>query len=226
MTLISVSAAERIPARPAVGRVEPAPSEGGTLGNERLTALAGALLLLPLAIIGVTLLRLHTLLWTHLFVGVLLIPPVALKLASTGYRFMRYYTHNATYRERGAPPATLRVLGPGLVITTVVVFVSGVLLLYVGPSSRSTLLPIHKVSFILWAMFFAVHVLAHLLELPGALRGDYAPASVAGPRLRGRDGRALALVGALVAGVVLAILVIPEFTAWTNWNAVFHLHGH
>jgi hypothetical protein len=182
------------------------------------------MLIIPLLVIGLTLLRLHTLLWVHLFVGMLLIPPVALKLASTSYRFMRYYTHNATYRARGAPPAILRALGPGLVLTTLIVFVTGVLLLFIGPGSRSTLLPIHKISFIVWAAFFGVHVLAHLLELPPALRGDFAPASAVQPRLPGRDGRALTLVGMLALGVLVAVLVIPEFASWTSWNAIFHHH--
>ena len=49
---------------------------GGTAGNERLTAATGAVLLVLLAVIGVTILRLRPLLSVHLFVGMLLIPPV------------------------------------------------------------------------------------------------------------------------------------------------------
>src|SRR5580700_5059032 len=74
---------------------------GGTTGNERLTAATGVLLLVLLAVIGVTILRLGQLLWVHLFVGMLLLPPVLLKLGSTGYRFARYYTANPAYREKG-----------------------------------------------------------------------------------------------------------------------------
>jgi len=199
---------------------------GGTKGNERLTALAGALLIVPLAVIGVTIIDLSGLLWLHLFVGMLLIGPVALKLASTLYRFTRYYTRDAAYRAVGPPITFLRVLGPLVVIATLVVFVTGVVLLFAGPSARSAVLPIHKISFIVWAVFTGVHILAHLPALPAALRGDYAPrAALAGPRLAGRDGRSLALVGALVAGLVLAVLVLGEFGAWTHWNA-FHHHGH
>src|SRR6266700_2655738 len=40
----------------------------------------------------------------HMFVGLLLIPPVALKLASTGYRFVRYYTASPAYRRKAPPP--------------------------------------------------------------------------------------------------------------------------
>jgi hypothetical protein len=200
---------------------------GGTKGNERLTGLAGALLIVLLAVIGVTIIDLRGLLWLHLFVGMLLIGPLALKLASTLYRFTRYYTRDAAYRAVGPPITVLRVLGPVVVLTTLVVFVTGVVLLFAGPSSRAAVLPIHKISFIVWIAFTGVHVLAHLPALGAALRGDYAPGgTLPGPRLAGRDGRSLALAGALVAGLVLAVLVLGEFGSWTHWNATFHHHGH
>ena len=76
---------------------------GGTDGNERLTAATGVLLIVLLAVIGVTILRIGTAVWVHLFVGMLLIPTVLLKLASTGYRFARYYTATPLPRARGRP---------------------------------------------------------------------------------------------------------------------------
>jgi hypothetical protein len=197
---------------------------GGTTGNERLTATTGAALIVLLAVIGVTLLRLRPLLSVHLFVGMLLIPPTLLKLASTGYRFILYYTHNRAYRRKGPPPTVLRMLAPMMVLSTAVVFASGVALLFIGPSSRDTLLPIHKVSFIVWSGFFVVHVLGHLLELAPALRADYAPAAGLTSDVTGRAGRTLALTGTIVAGVVLAILVIPEFGPWLHNSTLFHEH--
>jgi integral membrane sensor domain MASE1 len=74
---------------------------GGIDGNERLTAVAGVLLLVLFAVIGVTIIRIGQLPWLHLFLGLLLIGPVALKLASTGYRFARYYLATAAYRLNG-----------------------------------------------------------------------------------------------------------------------------
>jgi hypothetical protein len=44
----------------------------------------------------------------------------------------------------------------------------------------------------------------------------------------GGTGRGLALVGALVGGVVLAVVLIPDFSAWTASGAFahhHHLHG-
>ena len=50
-----------------------------------------AVLLVLLAAEGVTILRVHQLLSPHVFIGVVLIPPVLLKVASTTRRFARYY---------------------------------------------------------------------------------------------------------------------------------------
>lgn len=194
---------------------------GGTTGNERLTAATGVLLLVLLAVIGVTILRLGQLLWLHLFVGMLLLPPVLLKMGSTGYRFARYYTANPAYREKGAPAAPMRLLAPFVVISTVVVMGSGVALLFAGPSSRGTLFPIHKLSFFAWLAFTALHVLGHLLDLPAPLRADFrANAGLSGQE-PGRNGRVLSLIGVLVAGLVLAVLLIPEFSPWLH----AHLHA-
>lgn len=197
---------------------------GGTAGNERLTAATGAMLIVLLAVIGVTILRVRPLLSVHLFVGMLLIPPVLLKLTSTGYRFVRYYSGSPIYVRKGPPPAALRAMAPIVVLTTVVVFGSGVALLFAGPQSRDTLLPIHKISFIAWIAFTALHVLGHLREMPRALRADYGSSARWSSDTTGRSGRVLSLAGALVAGVVLAILVIPEFGPWLHASGLFHHH--
>jgi hypothetical protein len=198
---------------------------GGTSGNERLTATTGAVLLVLLAVIGVTIINLRPLLWLHMFVGMLLIGPVALKLASTGYRFVRYYSSNPTYRRKGPPLAPLRALAPIVVLSTIVVLVSGVALLFAGPQSRGALLPIHKVSFFVWVGFTALHVLAHLPRIPVALRGDYRRSATLSDNVAGRSGRMISLLGALTAGAVLAVLVLPEFGAWLHDSGIFHHHG-
>jgi hypothetical protein len=168
----------------------------------------------------VTILRLGQLLWVHLFVGMVLIGPMLLKLASTGYRFARYYTGDPAYREKGPPATPMRLLAPFVVISTVVVMGSGVALLFAGPSSRGTLFPIHKLSFFAWLAFTGLHVLGHLLDLPAPLRADYRTNADLSGRQPGRDGRVLSLAGVLVAGLVLAVLVIPQFGPW------LHAHHH
>src|SRR6516162_6451258 len=96
-------------------------------GNGRLTAALGVLLLVPIAVELVTvLLGVHTFMSVHVFVGLLLIPAVVLKLASTGWRFARYYSRSAAYRALGPPQTAMRLLAPFLVVATVVLLGSGV----------------------------------------------------------------------------------------------------
>jgi hypothetical protein len=195
---------------------------GGTDGNERLTALTGAILLVLLAVLGVTILRIGPLLSVHMFLGMLLIGPVALKLASTGYRFIRYYTSESRYLHKGPPPIVLRLMAPFLVLSTVVVFASGVALMLIGPTSRQPLLLIHKASFIVWVAATALHVLGHLADLPRVLSPNHPQLSGLEDTHTGRVGRALALGGVLVGGVVLAILSIPQFSSWTHHQFPHH----
>jgi hypothetical protein len=195
---------------------------GGTTGNAQLTAAAGVVLIGLLAALGVTIVRIGQLIWLHLFLGLVVLGPVILKLASTGYRFIRYYAATPAYREKGPPELGLRLLAPAVVTSTLVVFVSGIVLLFDGPSSRSTWVPIHKVSFIVWLVVTAVHVLAHLPGLPGLLRGS--DASAASGLGAGATGRLIVLVGAVVGGVVLALVLMGHFGAWTAPGALHHHH--
>ena len=130
-------------------RVEPAPQAerhrgslrtgltgGGSEGNEQLTTVMGAILIVLLAAIGFTIPQLRQFISVHLFIGMLLIGPVLLKLASTGYRFGRYYTGNAEYRRKGPPELILRLIGPVVILSTAGVLATGVVLLFVGPQHR------------------------------------------------------------------------------------------
>jgi hypothetical protein len=98
-------------------------------GNERSTAAVGLLVLAPVAVeVATILLGVHTFMSVHVFVGLALIPAVLLKLASTGWRFMRYYTRSRAYVEQGPPQLAMRLLAPLFVAATVVLFGSGVAL--------------------------------------------------------------------------------------------------
>jgi hypothetical protein len=197
-------------------------TDGGTDGNERLTAMTGVLLLALLAAIGVTIVFIRQLIWVHLFVGLLLVGPVALKMGSTGYRFVRYYTRDPAYRAKGPPELALRLIAPAVVISTVVVFVSGFILLFDGPARRGSLVEIHKVSFIVWAVFTGLHVLGHLPRLGASLRGGAADIEAIGGQ--GRAGRWIAIAGTTVGGLVLAAALIGQFGPWTAHGAFLHHH--
>jgi hypothetical protein len=56
----------------------------GAIGNGRLTSLVGIALLVLLAVEGATITSIQQLLSVHVFVGMLLLGPVALKLAASG----------------------------------------------------------------------------------------------------------------------------------------------
>ena len=179
--------------------------------NARLTAATGLVLLVLLPVEGVTLLSLRSLLTVHMLVGVALIPPIALKLASTGYRFMRYYARDSVFREAGPPSPTMRFLvAPALVASTVGLLSSGVGLMLIEHPSPAVY-TVHKASFIVWFGALGIHVLAYLPRLPRLVLADWA---------RGRHGefgrrlRRRAVAGSLLAGVVVAAVAAPIVAAW------------
>ena len=90
----------------------------------------GAVLLIVIQVEFVTSAYLRALMSTHLFMGVLLAGPLAVKLASTGYPFVRYYSGSIPFVRRGPPRLPLRVLAVPLVAITVVLFGSGFGLLF------------------------------------------------------------------------------------------------
>lgn len=171
-----------------------------------MTGSIAAVLLVLLAAEGATILRIGSLLNAHVFIGMLLIPPIALKIGSTGYRFVRYYAGSPAYRRKGPPPALLRLLGPFVVVLTVVMFASGVAFLFTGFRLRQNLLLIHKVSFVLWLGAMTIHVLGHLLDTARLAPRDFywrTRKQVAGAGLR-----QWSIAASLVVGVLLAALTV------------------
>jgi hypothetical protein len=220
-----------------VPRPEPALRSGGPEGNERLTAMTGAVLLILLAVEGYTILRVGRLLTLHVFLGMLLLGPVTLKAGSVLYRFVRYYSGNEPYRRKGPPDPLLRVIGPINMVLTACVFGSGIMLAVTGPNYYSGgatgWLQLHRLSFIAWLFFMAVHVLAYVWRLPRLLaaeaRGVSSPerptggaggAGVGRPARRamevlgGRGTRLALLVASLLAGLVIALLTVHLTGKW------------
>ena len=193
-------------------------STGGADGNERLTAATAVVLLVLLAVEGVTILFLRPLLSVHVFVGMLLIPPVALKLGAVGYRFARYYAGSRPYRLKGPPHLLMRVLvAPVLVAATLGLFASGVALLVVGPG-RGIVLGLHKASFVVWFGAMSVHVLAYVLRVPGLVRADWQRPG----REHGGYLRSGLLAGSLVLGLTLALFTLQYAAPWLHWAQIAH----
>jgi hypothetical protein len=168
-------------------------------GNEQLTAFAGVLLIVFLAIEGATLLNLRALLTAHAFVGMFLLPIVALKMGSTGWRMARYYLGREEYVLRGPPAWPLRVVvAPVVVASTLVLFGTGVYLLATH-EVQGTAVGLHKASFVVWLVSTSIHVLARLVRMRDALRARY-------PGLALRLGTVAVI---LVAGAAVAVATFP-----------------
>jgi hypothetical protein len=187
-------------------------ADEGVEGNSRITAANGLLLTVLFAAEGLTILRIRQLITLHIFVGMLLLTPIALKIATTTYRFGRYYLHGTAYVRRGPPTLWLRILGPPLVAATVAVMATGVALLPRRPGDAGILLTLHKGSFILWVGLMTLHFLGHIAESLRLSARDWR--SKSGSATPGRTLRTMAIVLALLAGVAIA----SAFTPGNNWS--------
>jgi hypothetical protein len=179
---------------------------GGAEGNERLTAATAVVLLVLLAVEGMTILFLRPLLPVHVFVGMLLIPPVALKAGSTGYRFVRYYQRRRQYVTKGPPNPVMRLLvAPVLVVSTFAILATGVAMLVTG-RRHGIVLGLHKVSFVVWLGAIGIHVLVYARRLPRLLGSERTA--------RGALVRAGTIAVALLVGVALAVATLPLAEPW------------
>lgn len=174
--------------------------DSGVAQNERLTSLTGAVLLALLFLLGITALGIRQLLPQHFLLGFLAIPPVAVKMASTGYRFVRYYTGDVRYRRAGPPRLVMRLIAPVVVLSTVAVFATGLELWFFGLRFGAVWVAAHKLSFLVWLPFTAIHALNYLNRSGESVREEVSTPSPPAALTR----RAL-VVGSLVAGAVLAV---------------------
>jgi hypothetical protein len=169
--------------------------------NERLTALTGAALYVLLIAIAFTIVQLPEQLPVHYLVGFLLIPPVALKLVSTGYRFTRYYAGGAAAGRPDPPPALLRfIVAPVLVGSTVVVFASGLELWAFGLAYGRAWMTAHTISAVLLVLSSSAHVIGHLRRSAAAVVEE-----MRAPAARGASVRRSIVIGSLILGVAVAL---------------------
>ena len=174
----------------------------GVEANARLTGYVGVTLLILLPVELVSGLMLKRLFPVHVLVGFLLVPPVLLKLGSVGYRFVRYYTGDARYRAAGAPALGRRLLGPFMVLLTLIVFGSGVELWLFGYRFGFIWVGMHHASAYLWSVAAIIHVLNYASRGPALAAADWRD------HLGGSLGRRSLVVAALVLGAALAIAML------------------
>jgi hypothetical protein len=184
---------------------------GGAEGNEILTSAAAVVLVGLLVAEGITIVHMRGLLSAHMFTGLVLIPPVLLKLGSTGYRMLGYYAGSRAYRLKGPPMLALRLMAPVLVASTIAVVASGVLLLAAGHKSGAVL-NIHKLSFIVFGVVLAVHFLAYVPRVAHSARADWGAARR--HAVPGAGARAMLVAAALGGGLALALALLPTIHAY------------
>jgi hypothetical protein len=190
---------------------------GGPAGNALLTAYLGLVLLVLFFFEGLTLLDVRGLITWHVALGALLVPPVVAKTVTTGWRILRYYAGQPEYRTAGPPPLLLRLLGPLVVVTSLVLLGSGVVLILVGEESsrqpfldvlgvRLGWLDLHKGIFWFWFAAMTAHVLSRTLPaLRLAIRRSGVP---------GIGYRATALGLSLVIAAAAAVWLVGAKGTW------------
>ncbi len=185
------------------------------IGNERLTAAVGLLLLAPILVeVATILLGVHTFMSVHVFVGLALIPPVLLKLGSTAWRFARYYTRSRPYVALGPPQVAMRVLAPLFVAATIVLFGSGVAMGLVHGQALDWARRLHGPASVIWLSLLGLHVLVYFTRAVRRTAEDATPEPRS--RARGAAVRGLALAAAIVSGVVIAAATVPAQHHWID----------
>ena len=185
---------------------------GGSRGNELLTSVNAVVLIALIGAQLVTLLALDSMIRVHLFVGVVLLGPVALKLAATGYRFVRYYAGALDYRRKGPPATVLRAIAPVFVAATLGLFASGVVMLAGGGGGEGAARSLHVASFWIWIGCLAVHVLLNGREVLTNLRGEWF--SRARARVAGAELRSALVLSSILGGVLLAIALASKISGY------------
>lgn len=192
-------------------------------GNERLTASVGLVLIVLTVIeLATLLLGLQRFLSLHVFVGIVLLPPVALKLASTGWRFTRYYTRAAAYRAKGAPQLVMRLMAPLLVAATIVLFGSGVAMGLLHGHSLRLARQLHGPASVVWMLVVGVHVLVYLKRALVSSKEDVDPTSRSA--VRGASARNLILAAAVLTGLVVGLGTITVQHRWLHLPAKHDRH--
>src|SRR5207245_9306170 len=126
---------------------------------------------------------------------------LALKMVSTGYRFMQYYRQDHDFRLAEPPPLFLRfAVAPTLVVSALTVMGTGLELWAFADRFGTWWLSAHTVSAVVFMAAMFVHLLSHLRRSVGALAEE-----VDGrPAARAVSRRSIVLASAS-RGFVLAV---------------------
>ncbi len=207
-------------------RVKPRSHVDPVVASARLTGFAGLGLLIGLFFEGLTLLSIRHFVVLHIIIGLFLIPLTLVKLGSVSFRFISYYTGNQRFKNAGPPVALLRFIGPIVVVSTIVLFGSGIWLAFGGPSSYNSLASgLHKGSFVIWFGAMAIHVVGHISELPKTALSDWltrtGKIAIAFGRehvpIKGASARLALVVTSFALGIFLVLATLKGASAWGSF---------
>lgn len=215
------------PTRPLAQVRRDAKQQEAVAGNERLIALVGTVLLVLIGAEIIIAAKMHALMPVHIFVGVLLTVPLFVKIGSTGYRFLHYYTGSPVFVQKGPPRLEMRLLAPLLLLASLSLVASGITLALLSPTNGWSVwvLRLHALSVICWLPLLALHVGAYIWRVPRLLLADWQKRVTR--RVPGRGWRYAGTFVALLAGVSAAALFVPLTASWTAWepNIDSHIPG-
>ncbi|HET9919914.1 MAG TPA: hypothetical protein VFQ30_08745 [Ktedonobacteraceae bacterium] len=215
------------PTRPLEQVRRDAKQQAAVVGNERMIALLGSVSLVLVGAEIIIAAKMHALMPIHIFVGVLLTFPLFVKIGSTGYRFLHYYTGSPAFVQKGPPRVEMRLLAPLLLLASLSLVTSGMTLALLGPTNVWSVwvLRLHALSVICWLPLLALHVGAYIWRVPRLLLADWQKSVTR--RVPGRGWRYAGTLVALLAGVGAAALFLPHAASWTAWepNISPHIPG-
>jgi hypothetical protein len=180
------------------------------------------LIVLTVIELATLLLGLQRFLSLHVFVGLVLLPPVALKLASTGWRFTRYYTRATAYRAKGAPQLVMRLMAPGLVTATIVLFCSGVAMGFLHGHGLRLARQLDGPASVVWMLLVGVYVLVYVRRALVSTTEDVDPTSRSA--VRGASARNLILAAAVLTGLVVGLGTVTVRHRWLHLPAKHDHH--
>jgi hypothetical protein len=106
------------------------------------------------------------------------------------------------------------VLGPVVVITTLILLASGVALSSTNGDTRDLVLLLHKASFVVWFAAMTVHVLGHLLDVVRLGPRDWRAARPATAADHGTGSRRWLIAAVVVAGCFVGVFGLIALGPW------------
>jgi hypothetical protein len=174
-----------------------------------LTSTAAVVLLVLFSVEIITVvLGVWSVLTLHVMVGLILVPPILVKISSVSWRFIQYYRHDEEYRRKGPPAPALRLLSPVLLFVTIVLFASGIGLLWAPLPVAGSLRKVHSASFYIWLPVLIAHVAAHARTVRRVAPRDWVRSSRA--TTPGAVVRQMIVLASLAIGLVLALSLVGQ----------------